>query len=177
MFHYAVWLFQGPTSEMNIRCPLSQSPKGFYRLSRRCGQLGTISQPCRQPLLVITLTVTDSGGRDFFLEPAGVLCTLLEGPLVPHPSAGRPSHSLILPVPRWLLVGAMWLSSNEPPGINRSLNTWEVTGERELRENADRYFWSQGVRDFVSVGSKPMIDCFDCSETDFKGFSKKDVTW
>lgn len=72
-------------------------------------------------------------------------------PLVPHPSAGCPSHSLILPVPRWLLVGAMWLSSNEPLGINRILSLSEEAGERKSRENADGSLWSRGVRERLSL--------------------------
>lgn len=68
------------------------------------------------------------------------MCALLAGPLVPHPSAGRLSHSLILPVPRWLLVGAMWLSSYEPPGINRSSGPSEDDWEERVKRKCWQIF-------------------------------------
>lgn len=138
--------FLGPTSEIDIRYQLSQSPEVSVDFLR--GVDSPEQSVSLQTASLCHYSQCDWVGREtfffFFLYPAGVLCTLLAGPLVPYPSAGRPSHSLILPVPRWLLVGAMWLSSNEPPGINRSSSPLEETAERELRENANRSFRSQG---------------------------------
>lgn len=143
MSHYAVQFFLCPTSEIDTTA-LSE-PWGFLQSFSEVWTARNNQSACRQPLPVITLSVTESGGREFFFHPAGVLCTLLAGPLVPHPSAGRPSHCLILPVPRWLLVGAMWLSSNEPPGINRSSSPRRRRGressKKKLTDLSDREVW------------------------------------
>lgn len=87
----------------------------------------------------------------------------------------------------------MWLSSNEPPGINRSLNPSIETGDRDRpqeRESKKEEEERDGERQkkkrwqifpitkyeelFVSVESKPRINLFDSEANLILLVSRKD---